>query len=48
MLALRITLTALAVAALHAVVLLTPALAAEQTCTTRPLVQGSGSVRICG
>jgi hypothetical protein len=39
----------LLLAALHALIVLTPALAAgaEQACTTRPLVQGSGNVRIC-
>lgn len=45
--ALRIALMALAVTALHAIILATPALSAEVRCTTRPLVQGSGSVRIC-
>ncbi len=45
----RTLLGCLALAALHAVILLTPALAAgaELVCYTRPLEQGSGSVRIC-
>lgn len=48
MLALRITLVALALTALEALILGTPvALSAEVHCTTRPLDQGSGSVRIC-
>lgn len=45
--ALRITLTALALFALHALIIATPALSAEVRCTTRPLDQGSGNVRIC-
>lgn len=43
----RLALTVTAVVTLYTLVLATPALSAEQTCTTRPLVQGSGSVRIC-
>lgn len=50
---LRTLLGALALAALHAVILLTPALAAgaqpepKLVCYTRPLDQGSGNVRVC-
>lgn len=46
----KLCLGSLALFALHATIIATPALAAPGrpvVCTTRPLVQGSGNVRIC-